>query len=352
MGRKRRWKRKGETKDRQNPRTRARRARTYVARLGSVHVDVVGNDVTNEIRARQVLSRVRRRRRKCRAGTGNDTTRLFVVGHPDNVGFRPSTSQTQLCRPRVVEVRIRLRARRFSLASMSTHRVATMTRVRRCWRRRRAVSSSRGASTSPRRYSACASERARARPRPPPPPAPPPAPILPVEVTGYTTPALADIGRASLRVRFHLSRCITAPTGGLILGIRRHPDERFLPAVAAAPGDRGPTATAPPARASPSSSSWHAPYTRTRTTPQPRKSTETTPAGFEPSRERVVMSVDSRDPARLGARRPRVRGGDHPPTRHRFPPRPQRAPLAQDTNAADRGRRGVARGDGGVHRLA
>ena len=133
MGPKRRWKRKGETKDRQNPRTRARRARTYVARLGSVHVDVVGNDVTIEIRARQVLSRVQRRRRKCRAGTGNDTTRLFVVGHPGQRQFSPvDKSDTAVSSSRRPRWRIRLRARRSSLASMSTHRVATMTRVRRC----------------------------------------------------------------------------------------------------------------------------------------------------------------------------------------------------------------------------
>ena len=242
MGRKRRWKRKGETKDRQNPRTRARRARTYVARLGSVHVDVVGNDVTNEIRARQVLSRVRRRRRKCRAGTGNDTTRLFVVGHPDVVSFRPSTfSDTAVSSSRRPRWRIRLRARRFSLASMSTHRVATMTRVRRCleeakgglelaWRVDVAAALQR---MCERASSSAAASSSTARTSPP-------APILPVEVTGHTTPALADIGRASLRVRFTSPDASQHPTGGLILGIRRHPDERFLPAVAAAPGDRGP----------------------------------------------------------------------------------------------------------------
>ena len=242
MGRKRRWKRKGETKDRQNPRTRARRARTYVARLGSVHVDVVGNDVTIEIRARQVLSRVQRRRRKCRAGTGNDTTRLFVVGHPGQRQFSPvDKSDTAVSSSRRPRWRIRLRARRFSLASMSTHRVATMTRVRRCleeakgglelaWRVDVAAALQR---MCERASSSAAASSSTARTSPP-------APILPVEVTGYTTPALADIGRASLRVRFTSPDASQHPTGGLILGIRRHPDERFLPAVAAAPGDRGP----------------------------------------------------------------------------------------------------------------
>jgi hypothetical protein len=84
-------------------------------------------------------------------------------------------------------------------------------------------------------------------------------------VVGHTTPACADIGRGSLRVRFTADASTSsinaytgavrantqdavsglggehdhAPTGGLLLGIRRSPGERWLPAVAAAPG-RGP----------------------------------------------------------------------------------------------------------------
>jgi hypothetical protein len=99
---------------------------------------------------------------------------------------------------------------------------------------------------------------------------------LDAEVTGHTTPAVADIGRGSLRVRFlgrkkgedaASAHAPAFPTGGLLLGVRRKPtrlssfddDEsfssaktqgtarrrvhdpfRFLPAIAAAPGDRGP----------------------------------------------------------------------------------------------------------------
>lgn len=125
---------------------------------------------------------------------------------------------------------------------MSARRVATVTRVRRCleeakgglelaWRVDVAAALQR---MCERASSSAAASSSTART------SPPPAPILPVEVTGHTTPALADIGRASLRVRFTSPDAAHHPTGGLIIGIRRHPDERFLPAVAAAPGDRGP----------------------------------------------------------------------------------------------------------------
>ena len=93
------------------------------------------------------------------------------------------------------------------------------------------------------------------------------------EVTGHTTPAVADVGRGSLRVRFsrsHVGDETSFPTGGLLLGVRRlnsrespssreddlrsstlffrvdatrtsvEPRPRFLPAIAAAPGARGP----------------------------------------------------------------------------------------------------------------
>ena len=89
------------------------------------------------------------------------------------------------------------------------------------------------------------------------------------EVTGHTTPAVADVGRGSLRVRFSRSHSgdeTSFPTGGLLLGVRRstrespscreddrqtstrsagatrrvEPRPRFLPAIAAAPGARGP----------------------------------------------------------------------------------------------------------------
>ena len=102
------------------------------------------------------------------------------------------------------------------------------------------------------------------------------------EVVGHTTPAVADVGRGSLRVRFlrsHAGDGIVGneadgrddasgrerfPTGGLLLGVRRtvpsssreetsdtvsadpatrevEPSAyRFLPAIAAAPGARGP----------------------------------------------------------------------------------------------------------------
>lgn len=102
------------------------------------------------------------------------------------------------------------------------------------------------------------------------------------EVVGHTTPAVADVGRGSLRVRFlrsHAGDGIVEndadgrddasgrerfPTGGLLLGVRRtvpsssreetfdtvsadpatrevEPSAyRFLPAIAAAPGARGP----------------------------------------------------------------------------------------------------------------
>ena len=124
---------------------------------------------------------------------------------------------------------------------MSARRVATVTRVRRCleeakgglelaWRVDVAASLQR---MCERASSSAAASTSTARTSPF-------APILPVEVTGHTTPALADIGRASLRVRFTSPDAAHHPTGGLILGVRRHPHERFLPAVAAAPGDRGP----------------------------------------------------------------------------------------------------------------
>ena len=93
------------------------------------------------------------------------------------------------------------------------------------------------------------------------------------EVTGHTTPAVSDVGRGSLRVRFsrsHVGDETSFPTGGLLLGVRRlnsrespssreddlrsstlffrvdatrtsvEPRPRFLPAIAAAPGARGP----------------------------------------------------------------------------------------------------------------
>ena len=90
------------------------------------------------------------------------------------------------------------------------------------------------------------------------------------DVTGHTTPAVADVGRGSLRVRFSRSHSgdeTSFPTGGLLLGVRRstrespssreddlqtstrsrgatrtsvEPRPRFLPAIAAAPGARGP----------------------------------------------------------------------------------------------------------------
>lgn len=56
-----------------------------------------------------------------------------------------------------------------------------------------------------------------------------------VQVTGHTTPAVSDIGRGSLRVRFlkrHRGSGNTTstesntgsfPTGGLLLGVRRQP---------------------------------------------------------------------------------------------------------------------------------
>ena len=95
------------------------------------------------------------------------------------------------------------------------------------------------------------------------------------EVTGHTTPAVADVGRGSLRVRFMRPHdgddalgLRRFPTGGLLLGVRRsrsvsgsssedvlfarekseregsprrwvEPSHRFVPAIAAAPGKRG-----------------------------------------------------------------------------------------------------------------
>ena len=48
-----------------------------------------------------------------------------------------------------------------------------------------------------------------------------------VQVTGHTTPAVSDIGRGSLRVRFlkrhRESNTGSFSTGGLLLGVRRQP---------------------------------------------------------------------------------------------------------------------------------
>ena len=113
----------------------------------------------------------------------------------------------------------------------------------------------------------------------------PPAPILPVEVTGYTTPALADIGRASLRVRFTSPDASQHPTGGLILGIRRHPDERFLPTRRRRrAGDRGPDRHGATRESLAELVIMARPLHENEDDASASKSTETTPAGFEPSR--------------------------------------------------------------------
>jgi hypothetical protein len=56
-------------------------------------------------------------------------------------------------------------------------------------------------------------------------------------VAGFSTPAVRDVGGASLRVRFAQPGSIE--DGGYLLAIRAAPENAWLPAIAGVPGDKG-----------------------------------------------------------------------------------------------------------------
>ena len=56
-------------------------------------------------------------------------------------------------------------------------------------------------------------------------------------MTGHTTPAVRDVGGASLRVKFPLN--CSLDEGGFVLAVRREPDLGWLPAIAGVPGHQG-----------------------------------------------------------------------------------------------------------------
>ena len=118
------------------------------------------------------------------------------------------------------------------MASRASARVATVTRVRRCAEE---VRGGLELAWPARVVAALAGQAERVASL---------GDALPAVVTGHTTPACADIGRGSLRVQFSpppsAHRAREPPEGGLIVGVRVAPHAGFLPAVAAAPGDRGP----------------------------------------------------------------------------------------------------------------
>lgn len=66
--------------------------------------------------------------------------------------------------------------------------------------------------------------------------------VLSSRVTGFTTPAVSDLGGASLRVRFLASSHSTSSAvqdGGYLLACRASPDSQWLPAIAGVPGKHG-----------------------------------------------------------------------------------------------------------------
>ncbi len=58
-----------------------------------------------------------------------------------------------------------------------------------------------------------------------------------VDINGYTTPAVRDVGAASLRLKF--PKTIDINSGGYLLGIRAEGCQAFLPAIAGVPWDEG-----------------------------------------------------------------------------------------------------------------
>ena len=63
-----------------------------------------------------------------------------------------------------------------------------------------------------------------------------PSAILATTVTGHTTPAVRDVGGASVRLRFG-SGSAAVSSGGYLLAVRS--EQQWLPAIAAVPGDQG-----------------------------------------------------------------------------------------------------------------
>ena len=60
---------------------------------------------------------------------------------------------------------------------------------------------------------------------------------VPVNINGYTTPAVRDVGAASLRLQF--PKELDVRSGGYLLGIRAEGHLAYLPAIAGVPWDEG-----------------------------------------------------------------------------------------------------------------